>query len=724
MATLEKIRGHAPLLVIVVGLALLGFIVEDFLNSGSTYFRQSQSQVVTVDGTPVDYQDYQQRIEEMTEIYKMQYGLQSLTEDQTTQLRQSVYNSMVHEIVMKDVLDKIGIDVTSDELFDMIQGDHVPQIVQQNPLFIDPQTQQFSKARALGILKTLENIEAVPEAQREEVLRMRDFWLFWERSMKMQRMQEKYTNLLSKAIVANPLDAKDAYEGTLESSDIVYAMQSYASIPDSTVKVDDSEIRKVYDLRKKEYKQSEARVLDYIAVDVRPSQDDYEQVSKEIEGVRTQLMATDSIEHIVSRYSRNSYMDFFVSEKDMRDEDLKHFVSTAEIGTVEGPVFKDESYRVYKLVDKKTAPDSVKVSDIFLASQGVVTDELTHLADSLMTLLKGGADMDELAKKYSSFGAAEAGADLGWLTEAAIAQSNIGAEFRREAFSAPLNQTVLIKTQNGYHLMKVTERTASVPKYKVGYVYMDVAPSNKTYSQVFNDLNSFVAKNNTADKITEAVKESNYELVQNVTVTTEEHHLGGIQDARQVVRWAFENDKKGIVSDIKECKSRMSNTDGYRTTYVVAILRDVLAEGYQSMQSVAPMIRMELLAQKKGEQIVKELKAKNLTSIDAYAQAMGSRIDTVKYITMNTPRISGIGIEPVLNAGVSYAAQNELTGPLAGSNGVYVFKVYNRTKENMAYDEKAQMRSLEETMGPRVGYLAIQKLMEEAEISDNRIRFE
>ena len=50
MATLEKIRGHAPLLVIVVGLALLGFIVQDFLNSGSTYFRHSQNQVVTVDG--------------------------------------------------------------------------------------------------------------------------------------------------------------------------------------------------------------------------------------------------------------------------------------------------------------------------------------------------------------------------------------------------------------------------------------------------------------------------------------------------------------------------------------------------------------------------------------------------------------------------------------------------------------------------------------------------
>ena len=57
MATLEKIRGHAPLLVTIVGLALLGFIIEDFLNSGSTYFRQSKNQVVTVNGTSVDYQE-------------------------------------------------------------------------------------------------------------------------------------------------------------------------------------------------------------------------------------------------------------------------------------------------------------------------------------------------------------------------------------------------------------------------------------------------------------------------------------------------------------------------------------------------------------------------------------------------------------------------------------------------------------------------------------------
>ena len=42
MATLEKIRSKAGLLVLVVGVALFAFIIGDFLNSGSTYFRQSQ----------------------------------------------------------------------------------------------------------------------------------------------------------------------------------------------------------------------------------------------------------------------------------------------------------------------------------------------------------------------------------------------------------------------------------------------------------------------------------------------------------------------------------------------------------------------------------------------------------------------------------------------------------------------------------------------------------
>ena len=74
MATLEKIRSKAGLLVLVVGLALFAFIIGDFLNSGSTYFRQSQERIAEIDGEVVKIQDYQGRVDEMAEMYKMQSG--------------------------------------------------------------------------------------------------------------------------------------------------------------------------------------------------------------------------------------------------------------------------------------------------------------------------------------------------------------------------------------------------------------------------------------------------------------------------------------------------------------------------------------------------------------------------------------------------------------------------------------------------------------------------
>ena len=57
MATLEKIRSKAGLLVLVVGLALFAFIIGDFLNSGSTYFRQSQERIAEIDGEVVKIQE-------------------------------------------------------------------------------------------------------------------------------------------------------------------------------------------------------------------------------------------------------------------------------------------------------------------------------------------------------------------------------------------------------------------------------------------------------------------------------------------------------------------------------------------------------------------------------------------------------------------------------------------------------------------------------------------
>ena len=297
MATLEKIRSKAGLLVLVVGVALFAFIIGDFLNSGSTYFRQSQETVAEVDGEVIKIQEFQDRVDEMTEMYKMQTGSTSLPEEYQTQIRQSVFDGMVQDIVLNEATSELGMGVGPEELFDMVQGENISPMIQQMQMFVNPQTGAFDKTALLNFLKTIDddNIANYPADQQAQLLQGRQFWMFWEKNIKRQRLEQKYTTLLSKAVSANKLDAKDAFDGSAVSSDIVYAMQSYASIPDSTIQVSKSDIEKLYNQRKELFKQKEGKVIKYIAVDIRPSKEDYDKASAEIESLKSELATSEKV---------------------------------------------------------------------------------------------------------------------------------------------------------------------------------------------------------------------------------------------------------------------------------------------------------------------------------------------------------------------------------------------------------------------------------------------
>lgn len=711
MATLEKIRSKAGLLVIVVGLALFAFIIGDFLNSGSTYFRQSQETVVDVNGEVIKIQDYQARVDEMMEMYKQQSGQTSLSEEYTSQIRESVYGSMVREIILDEETAKLGMTVSPEELFDMVQGENISPMIQQMQMFANPETGTFDKAALLNFLKTIDSdkIASYPADQQAQLIQAKNFWLFWEKNIKQQRLEQKYATLLSKAIAANTIDAKEVFNETAENSDIIYVMQSYSTIPDSTIQVSDSEIKKLYEQRKNLYKQKEGKVINYIAVDILPSQEDHDNVSADIEKLKEEFRTAEKVSDIVNENSDVPYMDVFFTETAF-DPEMKGFVEKAAIGEVYGPVFADNKFRMFKLIDKTVAPDSVKVSHIMLANTG---DEARTkvLADSLQNVLKNGGDFVELAKQFSADQAAQNGGELGWFTEIS-AQRGVGDDFKNAVFNTPSGQIAMVKTQYGTHLVKVTDRTANVTKYKVADIDMAVTPSSKTYSNIYNELNQFIAKNGKMDKIEDAAKEAGYNLQSNVTVTADNEVIGNVKNSRQVVRWAFKEDK-GAVSEIFECDDK----------FVVAVLQGSLKEGFRPLAAVAPMLKAELIAEKKGEKIAADLLAKNATSIDQYAEIMGARADSVKFVNFGTRRITSIGVEPKLNAMISIAAVDKVSEPVKGNNGVYVFKVYERNKDAKEYNEEEVIKGIESSNAYRFSFQSIQELIDGADIKDTRIRF-
>ena len=110
MATLEKIRSKSTLLLIVVGAALLAFIIGDFFTSGRTLFGTGTT-IAKVGKEKIDIQEFQRRYEEVNQQYQQQN-----TKMDPAALQQYVLNQMIQERLINKEIEDLGIEVTDNEL--------------------------------------------------------------------------------------------------------------------------------------------------------------------------------------------------------------------------------------------------------------------------------------------------------------------------------------------------------------------------------------------------------------------------------------------------------------------------------------------------------------------------------------------------------------------------------------------------------------------------------
>ncbi|NJM14960.1 MAG: hypothetical protein HC896_05885 [Bacteroidales bacterium] len=243
MATLQKIRNRAGLLIsIVIGLALIAFILGDALSSNSSLFTGNQFEVAKIKGKSVHIKEFNQRVEELATIYKMN-GNRSNLDDATMQsIRNQVWNEMVEETVLGEELKKLGLGVSADEVFDIIQGDDPHPIVRQ--LFTDPNTGQLNKAALINFWKSLGEDET-----GERLVMAR----FIENSILKERKSTKYLNLVKKGLGVSNIEAEMEYFARSRKVDFHYVSKSFTSVPDSTIKITDADIKDYYNKHKYKY---------------------------------------------------------------------------------------------------------------------------------------------------------------------------------------------------------------------------------------------------------------------------------------------------------------------------------------------------------------------------------------------------------------------------------------------------------------------------------------
>ena len=686
MVSLENIRNRSGLLMVVIGFAMLAFILTDLMSSSNGSV-STDLVVGVIDDEEIDYQLFEQRIQKTLESQRT-----SNSNLNVNQVRNTVWNQIVRETILNNQYNDLGLKVSSYELFDMVQGDNPYPAVKQS--FTNPETGKFDRARLLQFLKEDINNDETGQAMQQ--------WLNFEEAIRKERENNKYNALISKGLSVSEWEAQQNKNYQSEIRNVSYVQIPFQNIPDSLISIKDSDLKSYMDDNSSMYQQSASRSIEYVVFNVMPSEEDRNDAQDWIEDIKSDFSLTEDNEIFIRKNSDVFNRVLYVAENDL-SENVKPLISSP-IGTIIGPFnFNFNTLRLAKLVDVSSRPDSVKARHILISSN----DKNSEIKiDSLKNIISNGQSFSKLAQQFSDDkGSAVNGGDLGWFSEGMMVE-----EFNDACFNAKKGDLITVKSQFGTHLIELLEKSKSTKKYEVAYLDRQITYSNTTYQNVFSKAGKFAAENSNYDEFNMSVSSQNLsrrfadELEEN-TIT-----IAGLDNPRELVRWAY-NSKVGDVSDVFEFGNKI----------VVATLTAIKKEGLKELEDVRNEVKSLVLNQKKSEMLINELSSYN--SLENISSDFGSQITSVEGINFYSSQVPKLGDQPEF-VGATFAVEEGQTSKVfSGKNAVFAIKVDKIITPPENSDISNTKNSIIKNLRNRSSFQSYQSLVELFDVKDNRAKF-
>ena len=682
MIRLDSIRKRSGLILVVVGLALFAFVIDPSA-FGVDY--NSPDSFGEVGDVEIERNVFEQRVQKTMDAQRVSNPSVNID-----QIRNSVWNQVVRETILKNQYDNLGLEVTSSELFDMIQGDNPHSTVQQS--FTNPETGKFDRARLIQFLKEDINNDETGQAMQQ--------WLNFEEAIHKERQNNKYNALISKGLSVSNWEAQLTKKNQSEVRNVSYIQIPFQSIPDSLISITESDLKSYIKENRSKYQQTSSRSIEYVVFNVNPSEEDRKDAEDWIKDIKTDFSKTDDDELFVRKNSDVFNRLVFVPKDELSDETQS--LSFAQAGTILGPYkLNANTFRLAKLVEKASRPDSVKARHIL-----ITTNDADTRIDSIKNVISKGQSFTELAEKYSQDqGSAVNGGDLGWFKEGLMVE-----EFNNACFSATKGDLVVVKTQFGTHLIEVVDKSKSIEKYKVAYLDRQITYSNKTYQNIFAKAGRFAAENSDYEQFDASVSSEN--LSKRVADELQESTISipGLENPRKLVMWAYKSEL-GEVSDVFEFENKI----------VVATLTSIKKDGLKDLEDVRAEVETLVRNQKKSEKLIEELSG--YSSLDEISSNYGSTIKSVQGLNFSSTQVPSLGDQPAFVGAAFAVEEGQFSGVFSSKNAVFALNV-DKVMTSAANSEFSNAKnSIINNLQSRSSFQVYQALVELFDIKDNRAKF-
>jgi peptidyl-prolyl cis-trans isomerase D len=709
MAAIGTIRKQSGLLIVIIGVALVLFLLGDLFSGGSSLFNNQDVSIGVIGGEEIDQRDFELKVREAIES---QYGTEGANDQAKKSIRERVWQQLINEKILQKQYAKLGISVSPDELLDQVQNTQPGSILYQ--YFSDPQTgqiiEQFRDPQTGGldspkVLSAIENLLASENA--------RD-WLPIEKAIKDDVAMRKYTALIGKGLFTTTNEAESLYKDKNTTATFSYVVKEFMSIPDEEIEVTDADFNAYYNAHKTEttfQSEEETRNVKFVQFMLTPSETDLAEINAELERLKPLFVADTADTAFVAENSESAVKDMIkFYDKRSLPPMIKDTITKSAIGTVVGPYQAGKSMMISKLSQIKLSPDSVQASHILIRVDDGDTAKISAAKaklDSLKTVAVKKKNFAELAKEYSDdLGSGEKGGELDWFTKGRMVPP-----FEKACFEGSVGDMPIVESQFGVHLIYITDQTKPKEAYLLSSVDLIIEPSKYTSDEIYKQASKFAVDHNTREKF-EANEAFEILSAEGLRMADDIAGVMGPQ-SKEVIRWAYESDNNvGDVSNPFELEDKI----------VVAMISGITEKGTMSLEMAKPFIQPEIIKEKKSEKFKAEFGTyTTLEEASRNAKADIQKANSVRFSDGSLP--GGLGREAALIGTALSLKEGAVSKPIVGNRGVFVARLDVLTPAPEGGDINQERTVSDNNKGARADRQAYDALKKEVGVEDNRGKF-